>query len=211
MIIESTVSGVVGVALQIAAFCVILALLGAAWRLWVGPTLADRVVALDLVSMLIVVFLVLFAMLSGVTAYIHAAIALALIAFLGTVAFAHYIERERGTSMIDWTTAALLVLGGGFCLIAAIGVLRLNDVYARMHAATKAGTLELGLVCLAFMLHGERWAGVVEGLFVFLFMILTTPIGAHLIGRAAFRRGQPIDPRTRMDPAVERFRGKRDL
>lgn len=102
MIIENGAAGVaggiVGLALQAAALCVILALLCAAWRLWVGPTLADQVVALDLVSMLLVVFLVLFAMLSGVTAYVYAAIALALVAFLGTVAFAHYIERERGDS-----------------------------------------------------------------------------------------------------------------
>ena len=76
--------------------CLIVALLAAAYRLLTGPTLADRVVALDLVSMLLVVFLVVFTMVSGVDAYIYAAIGLALIAFLGTVAFAHYIDRTRG-------------------------------------------------------------------------------------------------------------------
>jgi multicomponent Na+:H+ antiporter subunit F len=77
----------------------VLAALGAAaWRLWTGPTLADRVVALDLVSMLLVVFLVIFTKLSGVEAYIYVAIGLALISFLGTVAFAHYIDRTRGDS-----------------------------------------------------------------------------------------------------------------
>ena len=55
-------------------------------------------VALDLVSMLLVVFLVLFRMLSGVGAYIYVAIALALVSFLGTVAFAHYIDRTTGDS-----------------------------------------------------------------------------------------------------------------
>lgn len=108
--------------------------------------------------------------------------------------------------MIDVITAILLVLGGSFCLIAAVGVIRLNDVYARMHASTKAGTLGLALICLAFMLHGDGWAGVIEGLFVFLFMIFTAPIGAHLIGRAAFRRQQPVDPTTQGYPAVDTFR-----
>lgn len=98
MIIESAQSGVLGAALAIATLCLITALLAAAWRLLTGPTLADRVVALDLVSALLVVFLVLFRMVSGVDAYIYVAMALALISFLGTVAFAHYIERSRGDS-----------------------------------------------------------------------------------------------------------------
>ena len=98
MIIASVQGGVLGVALAVAALCLIVALLAAAWRLLTGPTLPDRVVALDLVSMLLVVFLVLFRMLSGVGAYIYVAIALALVSFLGTVAFAHYIDRTTGDS-----------------------------------------------------------------------------------------------------------------
>ncbi len=96
MIIETDVTGVLGGALVFATFCLILALLAAAFRIVIGPTLADRVVALDFVSMIVVVFLVVFKLLSGVDAYMYAAIALALIAFLATVAFAHYIERSRG-------------------------------------------------------------------------------------------------------------------
>jgi multicomponent Na+:H+ antiporter subunit F len=96
MIIESAFTGLYGAALQITVLCLIVALLAAAWRLLSGPTLADRVVALDLVSMLLVVFLVVFKLLSGVGAFIYVAIGLALIAFLATVAFAHYIERSEG-------------------------------------------------------------------------------------------------------------------
>ena len=98
MIIASVHGGVLGAALAVAALCLIAELLAAAWRLLTGPTLPDRVVALDLVSMLLVVFLVLFRMLSGVGAYIYVAIALALVSFLGTVAFAHYIDRTTGDS-----------------------------------------------------------------------------------------------------------------
>ena len=98
MIIASVQTGILGAALAVAALCLVVALLAAAWRLLTGPTLADRVVALDLVSMLLVVFLVLFRMLSGVGAYIYVAIALALVSFLGTVAFAHYIDRTTGDS-----------------------------------------------------------------------------------------------------------------
>jgi multicomponent Na+:H+ antiporter subunit F len=98
MIIEVARGGVLGIALAIATLCIIVALVLAAWRLLTGPTLPDRVVALDLVSGLLVVFLVLFKLVSGVDAYIYVGIGLALIAFLGTVAFAHYIDRAKGDS-----------------------------------------------------------------------------------------------------------------
>lgn len=96
MIIETTMTGFPALALSLTVLCLVVALLAAAWRLLVGPTLADRVVALDMVSMLLVVFIVIFRVVSGVNAYMYAAIALALIAFLATVAFANYIDRTRG-------------------------------------------------------------------------------------------------------------------
>jgi multicomponent Na+:H+ antiporter subunit F len=97
-IIETQVSGVLGAALALTMLCLIVALLATTYRLLRGPTLADRVVALDMISMLLVVFLVVFRFVSGVNAYMYAAIGLALIAFLATVAFAHYVERREGES-----------------------------------------------------------------------------------------------------------------
>ena len=98
MIIATDLTGALALALDVTVVFLVLALLAATWRLLVGPTLADRVVALDMVSMLLVVFLVVFRMVSGVNAYMYAAISLALIAFLATVAFAHYIDRTEGDS-----------------------------------------------------------------------------------------------------------------
>jgi multicomponent Na+:H+ antiporter subunit F len=63
------------------------------WRLLRGPTLSDRVVALDALSLLLVSFIVRYSVASGVGAYLDAAIVLSLVAFLGTVAFARFIER----------------------------------------------------------------------------------------------------------------------
>jgi multicomponent Na+:H+ antiporter subunit G len=108
--------------------------------------------------------------------------------------------------MTDWIAALLLGAGGAFCLIAGVGVVRLPDIYMRMHAATKAGTLGLGLICGAVMVKAESWQNVVEALFVFLFMIATAPVGAHLIGRAAYRTRVPMAPRTQSDPDCEPFR-----
>lgn len=111
--------------------------------------------------------------------------------------------------MIDVITGLLLVAGGALCLIAGIGVVRLNDVFARMHAATKAGTLGLALICVAVMLKAETWLNVAEALFVFFFMIASAPVGAHLIGRAAFRTDSPMDPATQADDDAEAFRDYR--
>ncbi len=63
------------------------------WRLARGPTAADRVIALDLLSMLVVAFLVTVSIHTLETSYLDVAIAYACIAFLGTVALARYISR----------------------------------------------------------------------------------------------------------------------
>lgn len=108
--------------------------------------------------------------------------------------------------MNDLLSAALLLAGGFFCLVAALGLLRLSDVYCRMHAATKAGTLGVALIALSLMLRAESWPDVVAPLFVFVFMIATAPVGAHLIGRAAFHANAPTDPSTSEDEEAASFR-----
>jgi len=62
-------------------------------RLVKGPTLPDRIVAMDLFGMLVVGFIVVLAGSSGVRATLDAAIVIALVGFLGTVAYATYVER----------------------------------------------------------------------------------------------------------------------
>ena len=70
-----------------------LALLIAFVRLVKGPTLPDRIVAMDLFGVLVVGLIVVLAGRSGVRATLDAAIVIALIGFLGTVAYATYVER----------------------------------------------------------------------------------------------------------------------
>lgn len=62
-------------------------------RMLKGPTLPDRIVAMDLVGVLVVALIVVLATWTGVTATLDAAIVIALIGFLGTVAYARYVER----------------------------------------------------------------------------------------------------------------------
>jgi multicomponent Na+:H+ antiporter subunit F len=70
-----------------------IALLIAFVRLVKGPTLPDRIVAMDLLGVLVVGLIVVLAALSGVRATLDAALVIALIGFLGTVAYATYVER----------------------------------------------------------------------------------------------------------------------
>ncbi len=91
----------------------------------------------------------------------------------------------------DWIAAAFLIGGGFFTLIAGIGILRMQDVYLRMHASTKAGTLGVGMICAAVAIEmGGQTA--VEAVAVMMFLLFTAPIGAHLIARAAWRSKVPL-------------------
>lgn len=70
-----------------------LAALPAFYRLVRGPSIPDRVVALDLMATLVIGIVAVYAVLTGQAAYLDVAVTLALIAFLGTVAFAYYLQR----------------------------------------------------------------------------------------------------------------------
>ena len=95
--------------------------------------------------------------------------------------------------MIGDILVALLMLGGaGFSLLAGLGVARLPDVYLRMHAATKAGTLGSGLTLVAVAVHFGDWAVTVRVAATIFFLILTAPLAAHILGRAAYRTGVPL-------------------
>ena len=78
-----------------------LVLIGVAFafaRLVAGPTMADRIVALDLVTVQAVAFMGLLCLGTGEAAFLDVAIAIALVGFLGTVAFARYVERVAARS-----------------------------------------------------------------------------------------------------------------
>ncbi|MBN1301951.1 MAG: hypothetical protein JW995_12115 [Melioribacteraceae bacterium] len=64
-------------------------------RFIAGPTLEDRIIAIDLLAVVGVAFIAVYSMLSGVTVFLDVAIILGLLSFLGTVAFAFYLERRN--------------------------------------------------------------------------------------------------------------------
>ena len=97
----------------------------------------------------------------------------------------------------NYIAAVLVVVGAGFGLIAAVGVLRLPDLYTRLHAASKAGAIGAGLIFLAVAVASLDGAIVLRALIGIVFLLLSTPVSAHLLARAAFRSGEtPTDTTT---------------
>jgi len=93
---------------------------------------------------------------------------------------------------IEIPVAALLVLGGIFVLVGAVGLLRFPDFYMRLHAPTKASTLGVGGVLLASMLM--TWAGggvALHELLITLFIFVTAPVSANLLAMAALHLRVP--------------------
>jgi multicomponent Na+:H+ antiporter subunit G len=90
----------------------------------------------------------------------------------------------------------LLLAGAVLILLAAVGVVRFDDVLARMHALTKASTLGVLLVLVGPALHLHDPNDVTSLVLAAGLQVLTMPVSAHLIGRATYRsrpRGTRID------------------
>jgi len=92
-----------------------------------------------------------------------------------------------------------LIVGGLLSLIAAAGVLRLPDLFTRMHAATKTGTVGVSAITIGMMLHFNTITVTSRGVLVIAFFLLTAPVAAHMIARAAYRSGVSLWILTRLD------------
>ena len=81
----------------------------------------------------------------------------------------------------------LLVVGALFCLLAAVGVIRLPDLLTRMHAASKAGAVGGGMILLAVPLVSLDGSVALRAILGVMFLVLTTPVSAHLLARASLK------------------------
>lgn len=104
---------------------------------------------------------------------------------------------------LDVVAAVLLLAGSSLALVAGLGLLRLPDVYARMHAATKPATLGITLCLSGAALRVDDLSDVAKIGLAVAFQLLTNPVAAHLFGRAAHRVGSPQSDQTVIDEMVE--------
>ena len=92
-------------------------------------------------------------------------------------------------SLTEIFTSLLMITGAFFFLAGTVGLIRFPDVYARLHALTKADNVGLGLLVVGLSLQAESWAVVGKLFLIWLLVLLASASIANLIANAARQRG----------------------
>ncbi len=93
------------------------------------------------------------------------------------------------SASIDALSWVCLMGGGFFCVVGAVGMLRMPDFYTRMHAASVIETLGAGLILLGLMLQAGFTLVAVKLMIVGLLIFFASPTATHALARAAMARG----------------------
>lgn len=110
--------------------------------------------------------------------------------------------------MTEILVVGLSSLGAIFIFLAAIGVVRMPDLYLRISVTTKAATLGIGLVLLAAAIYFNDLSITTRVLAIILFMLLTAPVGAHMIGRASYFTGVKLWGKSGFDDLKGKYHPK---
>lgn len=98
--------------------------------------------------------------------------------------------------VIDVLVMLFIAAGVFFFVVGVAGLLRLPDVYCRLHATTKCDTLGAGLILFGLALHAGVSVDSVKLLLMIMFIWLTNPTASHIIAQAAYRNKVPVAPGT---------------
>lgn len=101
--------------------------------------------------------------------------------------------------MIEIISGVFLLLGSLFILLSAVGLLRMPDLFIRMSATTKASTLGIGLVLIGTAVFWGDIGIAARAVSIIIFLLLTAPVAAHIIGRAAYFDKVPLWGKTHID------------
>ena len=101
--------------------------------------------------------------------------------------------------MTDIATAAAWLVGSAFALLAAVGVLRMPDVFTRMQASTKASTFGLACLLVGTALQMGDFASFIRAASIGAFVLLTTPVSGLVIARASYFAGVSLFKGTVLD------------
>lgn len=96
--------------------------------------------------------------------------------------------------MIEIIVGIFLILGSLFTLVAAFGIIRLPDVYMRMHAITKASSLATIFFILAVTVAYPGWRVMFGGLLLVAFVIATAPVSTHVLAGVSMLLGIKMAP-----------------
>lgn len=106
----------------------------------------------------------------------------------------------------EYFVAVLILSGSLFMLLGGLGVIRMPDLFLRMSATSKAATLGAGLVLLGTAIFFNDFAITTRVIAIIVFLLLTTPVAAHMIARAAYFDGVPLWSGTLMDELRGHYR-----
>ena len=101
--------------------------------------------------------------------------------------------------MVDYLIMLLSAVGSLFILLAAVGIVRMPDLYLRISVTTKAATLGIGMILAGAAFYFNDFSVTSRVLAIILFLLLTAPVGAHMIGRASYFIGTPLWKKSVMD------------
>ncbi len=99
----------------------------------------------------------------------------------------------------------LLIIGAAFIFLSALGLIRMPDLYLRMSASTKSSTLGVGSILIAAAIHFFELGIASRAIAIVFFVLLTAPVSAHLIGRAAYFNGVPLWEKSRYNELKGRY------
>ena len=91
-------------------------------------------------------------------------------------------------NVTDIVAVVLAHIGAFFMLVAAIGLVRMPEVLMRLHCTAKSATLGVGFLLIAAALGTGTLPGWARALAAVAFFLVTAPVGAHILGRAALSR-----------------------
>jgi multicomponent Na+:H+ antiporter subunit G len=86
----------------------------------------------------------------------------------------------------------LMFIGAFFMFVAALGVFRLPDLYMRLQSNTKSATFGVGFLLMGAAVHFWEFSISIRALAILIFIFVTAPVAAHLLGRAAYIAGAPL-------------------
>ncbi len=113
--------------------------------------------------------------------------------------------------MVDIIVGIFAFLGTVFVFFAAVGILRMPDTYLRLAVTTKAATLGIGLLLIAAAIYSYELAITAKVMAIILFILLTAPVSAHLIGRTSYLGGVKLWKNSVMDDLAGKYNSADEL
>ncbi|UQA54797.1 monovalent cation/H(+) antiporter subunit G [Polyangium aurulentum] len=98
--------------------------------------------------------------------------------------------------IVDVIEGALLMIGCLFMLLAAVGILRMPDLFTRLQVTSKASVLGMTCILSAAALHFGEPAVTIRAVVIIAFVVLTMPVATHMLARAGYTTNVPLAPET---------------